>query len=95
MSRGKLVDGVNHVIVITDGAFNRSSDDYKKYVRKYKRKGINLSIVGIKNKEKDEDEMRDAAKLGGGNYIPIFKLADAQNNLKQEIRALTFKHKAQ
>lgn len=95
VSRGKLADGVNHVIVITDGAFNRSSDDYKKYVRKYKRKGINLSIVGIKNKEKDEDEMRDAAKLGGGNYVPIFKLADAQNNLKQEIRALTFKHKAQ
>ena len=43
-------------------------------------------------KDKDEEEMRDAAKLGGGSYIPIFKLADAQNNLKQAIRALTFKH---
>lgn len=92
VNRRKLEDGVNQVIVITDGAFNRSSDDYKKYVRKYKRKGINLSIVGIKNKDKDEDEMRDAAKLGGGSYIPIFKLADAQNNLKQAIRALTFRH---
>ncbi len=92
VNRAKLEDGVNHVIVITDGAFNRNSDDYKKYVRKYKRKEINLSVVGIKNKEKDELEMKDAAKLGGGNYIPIFKLADAQNNLKQEIRALTFKH---
>lgn len=92
VNRAKIEGGVNHVIVITDGAFNRSSDDYKKYVRKYKRKGINLSVVGIKNKEKDEEEMKDAAKLGGGNYIPIFKLADAQHNLKQEIRALTFKH---
>lgn len=92
VNRAKIEDGVNHVIVITDGAFNRSSDDYKKYVRKYKRKGINLSVVGIKNKEKDEDEMRDAAKLGGGNYIPVFKLVDAKHNLKQEIRALTFKH---
>ncbi len=92
VNRAKLEDGANHVIVITDGAFNRSSDDYKKYVRKYKRKGINLSVVGIKNKDKDELEMKDAAKLGGGNYIPIFKLVDAQNNLKQEIRALTFKH---
>lgn len=92
VSRAKIEHGVNHVIVITDGAFNRNSDDYKKYVRKYKRKGINLSVVGIKNKEKDEVEMRDAAKLGGGRYIPIFKLVDAQNNLKQEIRALTFKH---
>ena len=92
VNRAKLEEGVNQVIVITDGAFNRSSDDYKKYVRKYKRKGINLSIVGIKNKEKDEEEMRDAAKQGGGNYIPIFKLADAQNNLKQAIRVLTFRH---
>jgi len=92
VNRRKLEDGVNHVIVITDGAFNRSSDDYKGYVRKYKRKGINLSVVGIKNKEKEEDEMRDAAKLGGGSYIPIFKLADAQNNLKQAIRVLTFRY---
>ena len=45
-----------------------------------------------KNKEKDEDEMRDAAKLGGGGYIPIFKLSDAQNNLNQAVRALTFRH---
>lgn len=92
VSRAKIEGGVNHVIVITDGAFNRSSDDYKKYVRKYKKRGINLSIVGVKNKEKDEEKMKDAAKLGGGNYIPIFKLADAQHNLKQEIRVLTFKH---
>ncbi|PHR32421.1 MAG: hypothetical protein COA38_06545 [Fluviicola sp.] len=92
VSRATIDDGVNHVIVITDGAFNRNSGDYKKYVRKYKRRGINLSVVGIKNKEKDEVEMRDAAKLGGGSYIPIFKLVDAQNNLKQQIRALTFKH---
>lgn len=90
-SRSTLTDGVNHVIVITDGAFNRNSDDYKKSVRKYKAKGINLSVVGIQNKEKEETEMRDAAKLGGGNYIPIFKLVDAQHNLKQEIRALTFR----
>jgi hypothetical protein len=54
--------------------------------------GINLSVVGIKNKEEDEAEMRDAAELGGGSYIPIFKLADAQHNLKQAIRVLTFRH---
>lgn len=89
--KAKIDGGVNHVIVITDGAFNRESDDYKRYVKKYRRKGINLSVVGIKNKTLDEQEMRDAANLGGGNYVPIFKLADAQNNLKQEIRKLTFK----
>lgn len=89
--KGYLDDGVNQVIVITDGAFNRSSDDYKKFIKKYKRKGIQMSVVGIKNKPMDEDEMKEAAELGGGRYIPIFKLADAQNNLKEEIRFVTFK----
>lgn len=87
----KIEGGVNHVIVITDGAFNRDSDDYKRYVRKYKRKGINLSVVGIKNREKYIPEMQEAAEMGGGRYIPITGLADAQNNLTQEIRLLTYK----
>ena len=88
----RIDDGVNHVIIITDGAFNRNSEDYKRYIKKYRKKGITLSVVGIKNKSNDEDEMQDAATLGGGHYVPIFGLVDAQNNLKQEIRLLTFKH---
>ena len=86
----KIENGTNHVIIITDGAFNRNSDDYKKYIKKYSKKGINMSVVGIKNKAVDEEEMREAAELGKGHYIPIFKLADAQNNLKQEIRRLSY-----
>lgn len=91
-NKGKIENGTNHVIIITDGAFNRNSDDYEKYVKKYRKKGINFSVVGIKNKDVHEQEMREAAELGGGHYVPIFNLADAQNNLKQEIRALSFKH---
>lgn len=89
--KGYLNDGVNQIIVITDGAFNRQSGDYKKVMKKYKKKGIQMSIVGIKNKEVDELEMREVAELGGGRYIPIHKLADAQNNLKEEIRITSFR----
>lgn len=89
---GKITGGVNHVIIITDGAFNRDSDDYRRYVRKYKRKGIKMSVVGIKNKERYEEDMRNAAEVGGGRYIPVFGLSDAQNNLTQEIRLLTYKY---
>lgn len=91
-SRAKIEGGVNHVIIITDGAFNRDSDDYKRYVRKYARKGIHLSVVGIKNKERDKEAMEYAAELGKGHYVPIFGLGDAQRNLKHEIRVLTYKH---
>lgn len=83
--------GTNQIIVITDGAFNRNSDDYKKYVKKYKKKGINMSVVGIKIKEIDQVKMTEAAEVGGGRMVPIMKLADAQTNLKQEIRFAAFK----
>lgn len=86
-----IENGVNQVIVITDGAFNRYSQEYEKTVKKYSKKGIYLSVVGIQNKEADEHKMKAAAELGGGRYIPIFKLADAQSNLKEEIRFISFK----
>lgn len=89
--KGYIKDGVNHVIIITDGEFNRNSSDYRKAVRKAKRKGIHLSVVGIKIKPISEESMKKAAKAGGGHYVPIHELSDAQNNLKQEIRALTYK----
>ncbi len=89
-AKNHISDGTNHVIIITDGAFNRNSSDYLKTVKKYSKKGIKLSVVGIKNKDVDEAKMREAAELGGGHYVPIFKLADAQNNLRQEIRRLSF-----
>lgn len=86
-----ITDGVNQVIVITDGAFNRNSTDYKKYVTKYAKKGIHMSVVGIKIKDVDEVEMREAAALGKGHFVPIDRLADAENNLRQAIRLMAFK----
>lgn len=88
--RAYITNGTNHVIIITDGAFNRNSTDYEKYIKKYSKKSIHMSVVGIKNKDVDKEKMMKAAELGGGHYVPIFKLADAQQNLKQEIRRLSF-----
>jgi Ca-activated chloride channel homolog len=84
-------DKANMVVIITDGAFNKSSDDYQKVVRKYAKKGITFSVVGIQNKPNDEKLMREAAAYGKGRYIPISKLADAQFNLLQEIRIASFR----
>ena len=89
--RSRITDGKNHVIIITDGAFNRNSDDYKRYIKKYRRKGITMSVVGIRNKSSDEADMKEAAELGGGNYVPIMKLSDAKRNLKQEVRLQSYK----
>jgi len=86
-----IPSGTNQIIVITDGAFNRNSDDYKNHIEKYKKKGINMTVVGILNSELDKKSMEKVAELGGGKYIPIYKLSDAMDNLKQEIRFISFK----
>ena len=89
--RNFIKNGNNHIIIITDGGFNRASGDYEKFILKYLKKGITMSVVGIKNNEKAEKSMREAATLGNGRYVPIYRLSDAQNNLKQEIRITSFK----
>mgnify|MGYP000500450405 CR=1 FL=1 len=91
--RNLIKSGANKVIIITDGAFNRNSGDYKKYIkRNLRRKCITMSVVGIKSNERSEENMRDAAELGEGRFILIERLADAQSKLKQEIRLTTYKH---
>lgn len=87
-----IENGNNQVIVITDGAFNRDSDDYKKTIKKQLKSGYTMSVVGIQNKAKEEEEMRSIAKMGAGRYVPIFKLEDARWNLIFELREASFKH---
>ena len=89
--KGFIPDGVNHVFVITDGAFNHNNFDYKKLIRKYAKKNISLSVVGVLNDTKSETSMREVAKLGNGEYIPVFKLLDAQKNIRQAVRKMAFK----
>ncbi len=85
-------DGANNVVIITDGAFNRDSDDYLKSVKKYAKKGVRFSVAGVKNKEVDKDKMVLAAEKGKGFYVPIMNLEDAQNNLRQAVRMLAYKY---
>lgn len=90
-ANGYLKDGANQVIIITDGAFNKNSDDYQQSIAKYQEQGITFSVVGIQNAAHDELKMQEAAAIGKGRYIPIFKLVDAQRNLIQEIRFSSYR----
>lgn len=80
----------NMVIVITDGAFNKDSDDYEKTVQKYAKDGVIFSVVGIQARDKDAVLMQQAAESGHGRFVPIQKLADAHSNLMTEIRIASF-----
>ena len=60
-------------------------------MRRYAKKGIVLSVVGVQASSKDAELMTTAATFGNGRYVSVQKLADAHNNLKQEIRVAAFK----
>lgn len=76
----------NMVFIITDGAFNKSSDNYQKLVQKYAVQHISFHVVGIKINKTDAAKMQEAAQFGKGTFTKIYKLSDAQNNLFQSIR---------
>jgi Ca-activated chloride channel homolog len=78
--------GNNQIIVITDGAFNKDSDDYERTIKRNTPKGYVLSVVGIKNKPEDEAKMTEVAQLGNGRFIGINNLVDARSKLINEIR---------
>jgi Ca-activated chloride channel family protein len=91
LEKNFIADGMNTIIVLTDGAFNKYSGDYTKIIAKYQKRNMNLSVVGIKNFPKDEENMREAAKIGNGVYIPVFNLEDAQQNIIREVKNQAFR----
>lgn len=88
---GFIPGGINHVFVITDGAFNQKNYDYNKLIKKYTKKNIQLSVVGVLNDARSEVSMREISKVGQGEYIPVFKLLDAEQNIRQTLRKMAFR----
>jgi len=91
--RSYLPEGNNQVIVITDGAFNKDSNDYERTVKKNAQKGYVLTVVGIKNKPDDEAKMTEVAQMGNGRFISINSVQDARTKLFEEIRRSSYKGK--
>ena len=78
--------GNNQVIMVTDGGFNRGKGSARRLARKYARKQIKMSVVGIKNTAIYERSMRDVARSGDGNFVEINTYQDARSALKTEIK---------
>ncbi len=82
---GLIKDGNNMVIIATDGAFD-DVDGMKFQIQKGKIKGIKLSVIGLRNRDKTVESMKNLAEFGRGNYIHIDSFKDAQSYLLEEIK---------
>ena len=79
----------NQVIIATDGAFNFEKSDKSildDVTANYK-KGVSISVLGVKNEKWTISSMSAIAEAGGGNYLHIESFAQAKQVLMDEIKA--------
>lgn len=83
-----LEDGNNEVIIATDGAFNVDRDDKEvlKKIKKSRKKGVTISVIGVKNGEMTYESLRDIADRGNGTYAKINSEEEARTTLLNQIK---------
>lgn len=93
LNHEKFIEGGNNlVIIITDGLFNKGATDYGATIESnFKTNGTRFSVVGIKTTAFVAEHMEDIVSKGGGDFIQINSIADAQTKLIQEIRRTSYK----
>jgi Ca-activated chloride channel family protein len=86
-----IENGSNQVVMATDGQFRDNYTSMLKMVRKNKRGGRNITVIGIKNSARSAEQMREIAMTGSGHYINIETYTDARENLVRGIKASSLK----
>ncbi len=82
-----IPEGNNQIIMATDGLFNSGDEDVYKLARKYSKKNIKVSVVGIKNQSSHEKYMKDLADDGKGRYTNVETYDQAKKTLVEEIKS--------
>lgn len=82
----------NIVIMITDGAFNSGSKNYLETIAShYDKKGIIFSVVGIKTSTYITSHMENIVEKGGGDFIQVRTVEDAETKIIKEIKRTSFR----
>lgn len=86
-------DGVNRVMLATDGDFNvgQTDDaDLKRLIEKERRSGVYLSVLGFGRGNLNDRMMQVIAQNGNGTAAYIDTLAEAEKVLVQDARSTLF-----
>jgi len=85
--RGYLANGINRVILATDGDFNvgvTSEGDLTRLIEKKRKTGVFLSVLGFGAGNLNDSAMEKIADAGNGNYSYIDSLSEARKVLVKE-----------
>jgi len=83
-----IPDGINRVILATDGDFNVGTVNFealKQLIEKQRQTGISLTTLGFGTGNYNDKLMEQLADAGNGNYAYIDTLNEAQKVLVEEI----------
>ena len=91
--RAFVKDGVNRVMLATDGDFNVGISDIgelKRYIETKRRSGIFLSVLGFGQGNYNDALMQALAQNGNGNAAYIDTLSEARKVLVEEASSILF-----
>jgi Ca-activated chloride channel family protein len=89
----RIADGINRILLATDGDFNVGISDTRQIldmVRRNRDDGITLTTLGFGQGNYNEAMMEQAADAGNGNYAYIDSAMEAQKVLDQELSSTLF-----
>lgn len=88
-----IEDGINRVILATDGDFNVGMTGHKQLVnliKDYRNKGISLTTLGFGTGNYNEKLMEQLADHGNGNYAYIDSFLEAKKVLVEQMAGTLF-----
>lgn len=91
--RGYIKDGINRVILATDGDFNVGLVNHAaliELIKKYRKTGISLTTLGFGTGNYNEKLMEQLADHGNGNYAYIDNFREAKKVLVEQISGTLF-----
>ena len=89
----RIGDGINRIVLATDGDFNVGISDTRQIldmVRRNRDDGITLTTLGFGTGNYNEAMMEQVADAGNGNYSYIDSAMEAQKVLDQELSSTLF-----
>lgn len=83
-----MEDGNNEIFIATDGAFNvgGKGSSLLPMVQKQSKKGIHLSVIGVKNGYVVEDDLKSLAKKGKGTFVKIKDNEETQEKILDVVK---------
>jgi Ca-activated chloride channel family protein len=86
----RIANGVNRVVLATDGDFNvgvSSDGELERLVEAKRAEGTYLTVLGFGTGNYQDAKMEKLAKRGNGNYAYVDDLAEARKTLVHELGA--------